>query len=508
MKLRLKPLIAKHGKKKVRLYLRKRFAQKTPEAFWEFAYLVFGKKMPDQTPEFHEQIIADLIKEGSVECGRNAFAAPRGGAKSTLTGTMYATWLGVNGFFKSVVYASDTYKKAIKLSSPIRKEIEGNKILRWLYPEARSKEWGKEGFLIHGIEQDTYFMPVGSGMNVRGISENNARPELVLLDDLENLEMVYSADQRKKLKDWLDFDVEPAMDRYHRNIVYVGTLLHYKSLLSQVLSNEGKYKSWNTRLFKALKDDGTSFWETRFSADYLREIRDNPEHPDYVGSIVFAQEYQNEPQDDKDRIIKAEWIKQYNYREQWVANEADTDEKREKKWLDTLEIIGGTDPAISEEATADEFVSYIYGFDKVSAAEYMLDCLMMKSNDPDEQAKKICDMIEKWHVTLMGIEAVQYQRGLSKLVQKELQRRGIYYCRIRPINTHKDKILRARIHAVAFEGGFIKLREGHEATEKIRDQILEFPLGDHDDRLDAIMLAREARQKPKARAFAKKPNGL
>jgi predicted phage terminase large subunit-like protein len=506
--IRLKPLIDKFGKDKTRLYLRKRFAEKTPEAFWEFAYLVFGVKMPDKSPDFHETIISDLIKNGTVDCGRNAFAAPRGGAKSTLTGTMYATWLCVNGFLKSIVYASDTYKKAIKLSSPIRKEIEGNKILRWLYPEAKSKEWGKEGFLVHGICGDTYMMPVGSGMNVRGISENNARPELVLLDDLENLEMVYSSDQRKKLKDWLDFDVEPAMDRYHRNIVYVGTLLHYHSLLNQVLSNEGKYKSWNTRLFKALDEHGKSFWEDRFSADYLREIRDNPEHPDFVGSIVFAQEYQNEPQDDKDRVIKADWLKTYNYREQWVKLEADSDQKREERWLKTLEITGGVDPAISESEKADEFTFYTYGYDPVTKNEYMLDLIILKTSDPAEQVRAIADGIEKWKHSIVGVEAVQYQKGLQKLVQSELQHRRIYGVTIRAIKTDKDKIRRARIHSVAFEAGFVRLRTDHPNFEKLRDQIMEFPLAEHDDRFDGLMLAREARQKPKARAFAKKPEGF
>lgn len=506
--LQIQPLIEKYGADKTREYLRQRFAKKTPEAFWEFAYLVFGKKMPDTSPDFHIEIIGDLIKNDTVDCGRNAFAAPRGGAKSTLTGTMYVTWLAVNGFFKSVVYGADTYKKAIKLSSPIRKEIETNKILRFLYPEAKSKEWGKEGFLIHGILQDMYIMPVGSGMNVRGISENNARPELIVLDDLENLEMVYSSDQRKKLKDWLDFDVEPAMDRYHRNIVYVGTLLHYNSLLSQVLSNEGKYKSWNCKLFKAIKDDGTSFWETRFSADYLREIRDNPEHPDYVGSIVFAQEYQNEPQDDKDRVIKAEWLKTYNYREQWNHLEGETDEKRAEKWLKGLEVTGGVDPAISESEKADEFTFYTFGFDPVTKNEYMLDLIILKTSDPAEQVRAIADGIEKWKHSIVGVEAVQYQKGLQKLVQSELQQRRIYGVTIRAIKTDKDKIRRARIHSVAFEAGFVRLMQGHPATEKLREQILAFPLDEHDDRFDGLMLAREARQKPKARAFAKKPNGF
>lgn len=508
--MRIKSLIKKYGSTTSRLYLRNRFAKKTEDSFWEFTYFIYGEKMEDSTPPFHKLIIKDILEHytrtGEWLIGRLAFAAPRGGSKTTLVGTMFLSWVALNGWLKHVLYVSDTQEKAISLTSGIRKQIETNRRIKFLYPEAKNKEnWGKERFIINGIEAQCLIVPIGQGKNVRGISEDNIRPQLAILDDLENLEMVYSKERRRKLQDWLDFDLEPAMDRRNKNIIYIGTVLHYRSLLNKVLKNEGKYSSWKTRKFQAINKANQSFWESRFDLAYLKGIRDDPNHPEYVGSIVFAQEYQNEPQDDKDRIIKRDWIKEYNFNEEWRKVEGETDEKRRENWLSKLEIVGAVDTAISEKESGDNFSFYSYGFDKRTGKEYMLDLVHGKFPDINEQVKIICDCIAKWGHKTVGIESVAFQQGLYNLVKQELQRRKIYQTKVRKVRTDKDKIRRAKIHSSAFEGGFVLLRADHEKYGIIKSEIEEFPLGEHDDTFDSLMLSREAREKPRARAFIHKP---
>ncbi len=506
--LKISQLIKEHGEHKTRLYLQHRFGQKTSKAFWEYARTCYADKMGDVTPEMHVEITRILCNGGNLDFGRIGIGAPRGGAKSTLIGTLILSWFAVNGWFRHILYVSDTFSKAVALSGPLRKEVETNRILKFIYPDLKGNKWGADKYVVNGLNGECQVFPRGAGMNVRGVSDDhNNRPDLAILDDLENLEAVYSKERRKKLEDWLGFDLEPALDVKHKNIIYVGTILHYHSLLRQVLSKEGKYQSWKTVLYKAL-ENGKSFWESRFSADYLTQIRDNPKHPDYVGSIVFAQEYQNEPQDDKDRIIKMDWTKEYSFNEKIRTIEGENDEERRKNFIKSLQIFGGVDTAISEKETADNFSFYTYGLDKESGNEYMLDLVHGKFPDINLQVKIICDCIENWGHDTVGIETVAYQQGLYKLVLQELQRRRIYGTSVKSIKTDKDKIRRARIHSNAFEAGFIHLRTDHEKHVIIRSEIEEFPLGKNDDAFDSLMLAREASQKPKARAFAKKPNGF
>lgn len=490
-------LIPKYGETKTRQFLQWWF--RDPAHFWDFASL-FARHLGDNIPPFHRELVELALQEG-----KTAVAAPRGFAKSTIIGLVYLAWRALNGYSHFIPYISDTYLQAKLITGGLRSEIETNQAINFVYPDAKSDKWGEEGFVINGLDGKTFILPLGAGMKIRGLKYDNHRPDLAVIDDLENLEAVYSAERRQKLQKWFDYDLEPAMDRYNKNILYIGTLLHYHSLLKQVTENQGKYTGWKTRKYKALQDDGTSLWEARFSADYLREIRDNPLHPDYVGSIVFAQELQNEPQDDQDRIIKLGWLKEYSYAEKWRAMEADDDQKRQWKWLSTLERVAGVDPAISEKQTADNFSMYIMGFEKSSAFEYMLDLIHGKFPDINKQVELIVQAVLDWKIEALGIETVAYQKGLAQLVRKELARKAIYSCKLIEIKTDKDKIRRARIHSSAFESGYVHLRRDHANYATINKEIEEFPLGANDDAFDSLMLARETRQKPKARAYEGNP---
>lgn len=492
----IQELINQFGEKKARLYLQERYSHL--EHFWEFAS-IFSHHLGDAVPDFHDEIVTTI-----TPVGHYAVVAPRGGAKSTIIGLVWLAWLALNGYKRFVPYISDTFLQAKLIAGGLRAEIESNTRLRWLYPNCVGDRWGEEGFVINGLKGECFILPIGAGMKVRGLKYKNYRPDLMLLDDIENLENVYSAEQREKLKRWFDYDIEPAMDRYSKHIVIIGTILHFNSLLNQVIKGEGRYSGWKKLFYKALSGNNLSFWPARFSSEYLLQIRDDPNHPDFVGSVVFAQEMQNEPQDDKDRIIKLEWQKEYSLREVLRGVEGADDDDRLKKWLKPFEIVGGVDPAISEKQTADNFSFYTYALDKQTGKEYQLDLVHGKFSDINKQVQIICDGVEQWGHDEIGIESVAYQKGLAQLVKTELQRRGIYACRIIEIKTDKDKIRRARIHSSAFEAGYILLRNDHENFSIIKREISEFPLGAHDDSFDSLMLAREARQKPVARTFAKK----
>ncbi len=87
---------------------------------------------------------------------------------------------------------------------------------------------------------------IGSGKKIRGRKHRNWRPDLIILDDVENDENVRTPEQRKKLKDWFDKAVSKCGDDY-TDIIYIGTLLHYDSLLAKTLTNPAyrsiKYKA-------------------------------------------------------------------------------------------------------------------------------------------------------------------------------------------------------------------------------------------------------------------------
>lgn len=60
------------------------------------------------------------------------------------------------------------------------------------------------------------------------------RPDLIIMDDIENDEDVRSFEQRRKLSSWFFSAVSKAGD-FYTDIVFIGTVLHKDSLLANLL---------------------------------------------------------------------------------------------------------------------------------------------------------------------------------------------------------------------------------------------------------------------------------
>ena len=162
-----------------------------------------------------------------------------------------------------------------------------------------------------------------------------------MLDDIENDENVRTAEQRSKLSNWFNKAVSKAGDSY-TDIVYIGTLLHYDSLLAHTLTNTGyksiKYKavlsfSQADDLWKEWEDiytdlsndsheeDAKAFfeahkaemlkgtevlWEEKLSYYDLMKMRIDE------GEASFNSEEQNEPINPDDCLFQEEWLDYYN----------------------------------------------------------------------------------------------------------------------------------------------------------------------------------------------------
>jgi len=490
--------IERLGKEKARKALFHYF--KKPESIVDFSGL-FSDHITDPQPSFHQNVL-----DFCLQPGWKAIAAPRGFAKSTLVNIFLAGWHALNAKKHFILIISDTITQAKLHLGGLKDELENNELINWIWGDVVGEVWGEERIVVNSPNGKVMIMALGAGMKIRGLKYQQYRPELVIIDDLENTEMVYSAERRQKVQRWFDYDLKSGVDK-DGDIIYLGTILHYDSLLKKVVEKKEQYQSWKTLKYKALTN-GESIWPQRYSTEYLKAIRDDSNHPKYVGSLVFAQEYQNEPQDDKDRIIQSEWIKTYSYAERLANTPGESEEEKQTNFFGRFsEIIAAVDPAIGDKEQSDFFSMYIMGVEKETSNEYQLDLLRGKFTI-DEQVEKIMGMCKKWQVRVLGIESNAYQAGLFQLVRSALHKAGLS-TRIIKIRTDKDKIRRAKIHSVAFEGGFIYLRHDQRGFDIIKTEIVEFPLAAHDDTFDSLMLARETKNRPnKARAFTSKPAGL
>lgn len=189
-------------------------------------------------------------KKGTKEQGESwARGAPRAFGKSTDASVVFVVWCVVYGLKNFPVILSDAIELTETLIEAIKAELEENAALKADFPNACGigRIW-RVGDIV--TRNNIRIKGYGSGKRVRGIKHGTFRPDLTIIDDLENDENVRSRKQRDKLESWLDGaienlgSVEGLLD-----IIYIGTLLHRDSVLSRKL----KLAFWNPKVYRAVE---------------------------------------------------------------------------------------------------------------------------------------------------------------------------------------------------------------------------------------------------------------
>lgn len=515
-------LIAKLGPRAAKLYIRSYFANERlpvePESRrMEFARFFFPALLEDDPPEFHLELFRDF--SSSIN---SADAAPRGHAKTTILGIeiLYRIVHGINHY---IVPISDTYTQAKDQVDNVRSELESNEELRWIYGDlTTSWHWTSGAFTT---ANEVRVVARGSNMKVRGLKYKQWRPDFVPIDDLENDEAVMKPERREKLMNWLKRAVFPAMAARNSKIAMVGTVLHEDSLLNNALKGEKGFGGWLRQRFAALNSnpDGTeySLWPGRFPVDHLKRMRDDPTYERYLGPLAFSQEMQNQAIDDAARIIRRQWIygtddKPLPYsleqkQREWEA----THPPGSRTWLqeNIVRVIMAVDPAISEKTTADFFAVVVVGFDK-NGEIWILDVFQDRIGEIDRQIDVSLEMAYRWG-ELMGrtidgliVESVAYQAGLARAIRRKAAESS-KHLPVREVKPDKDKFRRAVVHSSNFAGQLVHCRKDHPLFDAFVQQLLDFPVGEHDDMFDAFMHACESTvMRQQTRTFSTKPSGF
>ena len=427
-----------------------------------FGWFVARPYFPLETPPFHKEIL-DLIS--NKDNRRVGVIAPRGHAKSTTVDMTYPLWAGCFEQEEFVVIISDTYTQAAEFINALKDEFENNPKIKWLFGNMKGDDWQDGEFVLsNGIK----YAAKGSGMKIRGIRHRHTRPTLMIFDDIENDENIKSAEQRQKLYHWFTKAAIPALARGGRAVV-IGTILHFDSLVNKVMKRQDIFKSWQTRVFYAIttEEDGTerALWPEHRSLEKLRAMRDDPSDQDFIGSITFAQEYQHKPFSEEDAIIQPDWIKE--------CEPSQVPDKHTR-----LARVLTIDPAASERQTAD-FTAMIVA-DLYTDGNVYIRAIRNQRTSPSVTADTVRELDEIYKPQVIGIE-----KGALGLVFRDLLE-GLPVIGLEP---DKDKVRRLLAVSRFFEAGRIYIVKDIQNGQALREQLIEFPKGTHDDMVDAAAYA-------------------
>ena len=445
---------------KLRQYLLAIFKRR--ENIHLFGWFIARPYFPLETPPFHKEIL-DLIS--NKDNRRVGVIAPRGHAKSTTVDMTYPLWAGCFEQEEFIVIISDTYTQAAEFINALKDEFENNPKIKWLFGNMKGDDWQDGEFVLgNGIK----YAAKGSGMKIRGIRHRHTRPTLMIFDDIENDENIKSAEQRQKLYHWFTKAAIPALARGGRAVV-IGTILHFDSLVNKVMKQQDIFKSWQTRVFYAITtdEDGTehALWPEHRSLEKLKSMRDNPNDQEFVGSIAFAQEYQHKPFSEEDAIVKPDWIKECE------PSQAPDEYSRQARVLTV-------DPAASERQTADPTAMIVA--DLGADGNVYVRAIRNQRTSPSITAETIQNLYETYQPPVVGIE-----QGALGLVFRDLLA-GLPVIGLKP---DKDKVRRLLAVSRFFEAGKVFLVKDIQNGQALREQLIEFPKGTHDDMVDAIVYA-------------------
>lgn len=480
-----------------------------------------------KSPHFHEELDGiwsrgvmkgkDPLQEAKaisrMDGSHQVVAAPRGHAKST-NFTFKDSLHAVLYMYKHyIMILSDSSEQAEGFLDDIKTELEDNGNIIMDFGSLKGdKAWRGSVILT---KTDIKVEAIGSGKKVRGRRHRNWRPDLIVLDDIENDENVNTPEQRKKLSSWFYKAVSKAGDTY-TDIMYIGTILHYDSLLSSVLKNPsykakkyraviseaGNTKLWEeweriyTNLFDENHEENAKtfykahetemllgaevLWEEKLSYYKLMEIRVSE------GEASFNSEFQNDPVDPENATFNPEW---FDYYEPELMDFSSPE----------FVFIGANDPSLGKNKKSDTSSIINLALSIKTGYMYVTDASVEKRK-PDVIIDDVFEMNRRLKRDYrkgfykFGVETVQFQYFFKDVMAARSAEEG-EYLPIEEIQSSVNKVLRIESLQPVVKNKYLKFNREHKTLLK---QMQEFPMGRNDDAPDGLQMAVQLAQTVKA----------
>lgn len=389
-------------------------------------------------------------------------AAPRGLGKSTFFSVFYPLYLILEEK-KQVVLVSSSMRVAERFMGMVVRELEGNALLRRDYGEVRGKKWTNDWIkLTSGGELQC----IGSDGKIRGM-----RPDVLIVDDVENDENVRSGEYRTKLKDRFLKAWEKTL-KPNGQVIVIGTLLHPLSLLSEILEKASGFRSYVAKRYAMLVNaagepdlNGDSCWEAQWPTALMHQERDDCLE-------AFEQERMNNPIPDELRKFSEADITYYD------------------KLVLPVSYTMTIDPAV-DTTPENDYTAFVVVATNEDGTMFVVEAYR-KRMEPGEVIDKMFQLYNIYRPSVIGIEDVAISKLYRKYFELEAKRRGVYP-NLQPMKLDMSKSGRSKQYRIEALRPFF--RQGRIRITKdmvdLRGELLSFPTGRHDDLCDALALNLE-----------------
>lgn len=434
-----------------------------------------------ETPDFHRIVWEYCCAPDSFV----AIAAPRGHAKSTTVTLAYTLACLLFRERDYAIVVSATVAQSIQFLGELKKELTDNDDLRNLFGIGSFLKDTEDDFIVEMEDKHQFRVQAkGAEQKVRGLKWKSKRPNLIVVDDLEEDEAVQSKERRDKFKRWFNGALLPC--RADNGIVRViGTILHMDSLLEglmperQLIGYKSKFlvkeplceyastrTPWKSIKFRAHTDDFSHIlWPERWSKQKLIEERSR-----YVSqglSDVYSQEYLNIPLDEANTF----------FRRGDFLPRSQEDKKKMLNFYITADL------AVSKADRSDYSVFSVAGVDDQGFMHLVN--VVRERMDAQEIVDTVLMLQKLYKPVLFGIEQGVIQKSIGPFLNREMLTTGIFVP-IVMLKPSADKITRARSIQARMRAGACKFDKDAEWYATFEEELMRFPRDRHDDQVDSF----------------------
>lgn len=432
-----------------------------PEFFIQF---FLGDELTFPVPRFHIMVFNKMISD---DIQQFACAIPRDHAKTTLA-KLACVWYFLFTDFRFIAYLSNTSTISQQACVDIITFMESDNFraifghLEW---HIRREGDGLYVFTLN--EKKHVLRAMGAGQQVRGINIDNQRPQLAIVDDLEDNDNIATETLYLKLKKWFYGPFKKCLDKFDNKIIQLGNMINNRCLLKDHCDSP----FWDSIRFGCVLSDGTSLWPDAWS---LAKLRKDFQEYAAIGMIdIWFAEMMNLPMAAGSGLIRADQI---YYRPEIMPG-------NHTRAFITIDL------AISDATWAHKTVVAVHAFeiDRWQAVEYE----GRTGVDPIDLFDIVRDLALKWNVVHIGIESVAYQASLQYVFRFLANSQNLTHLEFHPLSTTVRKIQRLAGWASMIRAEEYALNEG---DYPLTVELLEFnptKKDNEDDHIDAYAYAPE-----------------
>lgn len=401
--------------------------------------------------------VRDKIKEIEGTTRKGLFLLPRGHLKSTEITVSYTLSRLLKDPNIRVLISNATLENSKGFLREIKSHLEKNERLRALFGDVTNQDekWSEMQILV---KNRTAFHKEPT-VQVTSVDKSvvSQHYDLIIGDDLVSRDSITTKEQRDKLvkylKDLYDL-LEPG-----GVLLLIGTRWHYDDLYGYILAENETTKSFSIMKRAVFDEEGNPIFPKKFTLEHISSLRRDK------GTFEFNSQYMNEPVADEEADFKRQYFRPFP-----VASEHELQGP----------IFITVDPALSRGEKSDN--TGIVVNKVVDGKWYILRAYKIRCN-PTELVDELFYLADRYKPHEIGIEDIMYTAGLEYDATRRMQETGKWFRMTKLKHRNRMKTERIRALIPLFERGNILMSED---TQELQDELSQFPLGKHDDVLDAL----------------------